>query len=115
ANKLALITLLQAEAAEPATPLRLWEPDVQVALEVFPGAQVIAHNVPAVWPPAGGWVPSSARSVNPYTPEPPSVPCPMCASSTWHRAGDGWTCSTCHPQPTRTDRPPAGATTKGVC
>jgi len=98
-NKPALLTLLAAEAADPATPLRLWEPEVQLALEVFPGARVIAHNVPAVWPPAGGWCPAPARHVDPYTSEPPPVPCLSCAGTTWHRAGTGWTCGTCHPQP----------------
>jgi len=97
ANKCALVTLLEAESAAPTTPLRLWGRDVMTALEVFPGAQVIAHHVPAGWPPSGGWIPSSLRRVDPCTAEPPTMPCPSCAGTTWHRAGAGWTCSTCHP------------------
>ena len=97
ANKPALVTLLEAEAADPTTPLRLWDRDVMTALEVFQGAQVIAHHVPAGSSPPGGWIPSSLRLVDPYTADPPTVPCPTCAGTTWHRAGAGWTCSTCHP------------------
>src|SRR5262245_6746466 len=97
ANKPALLTLLAAEATAPTAPLKLWEPDVMMALEIFPGAQVIAHHVPAGWPPPGGWIPSALRQVDPYTANPPTVPCPTCAGTTWHRAGAGWTCSTCHP------------------
>src|SRR5262245_55009591 len=103
-KKLALLTLLEAEAADPTTPLRLWDRDVMIALEVFPGAQVIAHGVPAVWPPEGGWLPAPLRRVDTYTAAPPMVSCPTCASSTWHRAGSGWTCSACHPSPRTTDR-----------
>ena len=60
-HKSALVALLEAEAADPTTPLRLWDRDVMTALEIFPGAQIIAHHVPAGWPPAGGWIPSSSR------------------------------------------------------
>jgi len=72
ANKPALLTLLAAEATAPTAPLKLWEPDVMLALEIFPGAQVIAHHVPAVWPPPGGWIPSSLRRVDPEAAEPPT-------------------------------------------
>src|SRR5262249_13454779 len=34
-----------------------------------------------------------------YAPTAPTVPCGTCGGSTWHRAGDGWSCSTCHPVP----------------
>jgi hypothetical protein len=36
---------------------------------------------------------------NPYGLTPPAVPCRICGGHTWHRAGDGWVCSTCHPAP----------------
>jgi hypothetical protein len=99
ANKPALVALLEAEAAAPAVPQRLWEPDVMTALEVFPGAQVVAHNVRAVWPPPDGWILSPARRVDSYSTAPPTVACPTCSGSDWHRAGDGWTCGVCHPSP----------------
>jgi hypothetical protein len=72
ANKPALLTLLAAEAS---APLILWEPDVMLALEIFPGAQVIAHHAPAVWPSPGGWIPSSCR-VRPAPAPPGTAPAP---------------------------------------
>jgi len=69
------------------------------ALDVFPGARVVADGQPPVWPPPGGWIPSPGQRVDHYTADPVVVPCPWCASVTWHQAGDGWTCSACHPPP----------------
>lgn len=36
---------------------------------------------------------------DPYGPEPPALACPACGGDRWHRAGDGWSCETCHPPP----------------
>jgi len=73
--------------------------DVAMALEVFTGARVVAHNQPAVWPPRDGWVPSSANTIAIYATVMPTVPCPCCGATTWRRAGSGWCCSRCHPDP----------------
>jgi hypothetical protein len=36
---------------------------------------------------------------DPFTPTAPTQACRVCDGSAWHRAGCGWTCSTCHPAP----------------
>jgi hypothetical protein len=36
---------------------------------------------------------------DPYLPTAPTKPCRVCDGTAWHRAGSGWTCSTCHPLP----------------
>jgi hypothetical protein len=79
------------------------DPGVALALDVFRGARVVAFSQPAVWPPEGGWIPSSARTIEVYAAEMPTAACRCCRATAWFRAGDGWTCSTCHPVPARTD------------
>jgi hypothetical protein len=73
--------------------------DAALALEVFPGARVVAVNQPAVWPPEGGWIPSSASTIDIYATEMPPARCPVCGALAWHRAGNRWTCGVCHPPP----------------
>jgi len=90
ASKPALLRLLTEEGRD-------WERlTVADVLAVFPGARVVEDGQPAVWPPAGGWIPSSA--LDPYTSAPPPGPCPICRGTSWHWAG-GWTCARCHPAP----------------
>src|SRR5262249_50269993 len=71
---------------------------VDDAVEMF-SAQVIATQQPAVWPPDGGWAPSSGTRYDAYAPRTPAAPCGTCGGTTWHPAGAGWTCSTCPPAP----------------
>src|SRR5262249_51323697 len=71
--------------------------DVALAIDVFPGARVIAASQPAVWPPEGGWGPTSARASHPYGTSAPTSTCPSCGATAWHRAGSGFTCGVCHP------------------
>ena len=75
------------------------DPGVAMALDVFPGARVVTANQPAVWPPAGGWIPSSARTIDPYATAAPTTACPCCGATAWYRAGTGFTCGVCHPLP----------------
>jgi hypothetical protein len=75
------------------------DPAVSVALDVFTGARVVAVQQSALWPPEGGWIASSARIFDPYAADPPTVPCPFCRATTWGRAGSGWCCRCCHPDP----------------
>jgi hypothetical protein len=84
----------------PTVPALVADPTVLLVADVFgAGARIVSTGTPAVWPPSGGCVPSSGPT-SPFAAEPPAVPCRVCASSTWHRAGEGWTCGTCHPKPT---------------
>jgi len=82
------------------------DPGVAMALDVFPGARVVSAGQPASWPPADAWVPTSARTIDVYAAEMPTAACPCCGATAWFRAGDGWTCSTCHPAPARADGQP---------
>jgi|SRR5262245_6754382 len=84
------------------------EADVALALDVFPGAQVVAASQPAVWPPEGGWVPSPGK-IDPYAAETPTSPCPCCGTMAWSRAGTGFTCGVCHPTPNTTQAAVADA------
>jgi hypothetical protein len=88
---------------------------LRLVVDVFgPGVGVVAVDVPATWPPKGGFVPAwrrlSARKplivlpsetvsgrVDPYATEAPTLPCSSCGVTAWHRAGSGWSCRTCHP------------------
>jgi hypothetical protein len=88
---------------------------LQLVVDVFgSGVGIVAVDVPATWPPRGGFVPAwrrlSARKpliilpsetvsgrVDPYATEAPTLPCPSCGLTAWHRAGSGWSCRTCHP------------------
>jgi hypothetical protein len=111
-RKAEVLGALQAETAPvltaetdigaPSTPTQDAEADSVVAgaalaLDVFRGARVVAFNQPAVWPPEGGWIPSSARTIDVYAADMPTAACPCCGAPAWFRAGDGWTCETCHP------------------
>jgi hypothetical protein len=71
--------------------------DLAMVLAVFPGARVVGVKKPAVWPPQGGWIPSSARTLDPYGTAAPTSACPCCGATAWHRAGSGFTCGVCHP------------------
>jgi hypothetical protein len=72
---------------------------VVMALGVFPGAQVVATDQPAVWPPAGSWLPTSSRTLDVYGTAAPTTECPCCGAMAWCRAGTGFTCGVCHPPP----------------
>src|SRR5262249_37445561 len=64
------------------------------------GGTGIATDQPAGRPPDGGYLPSSGnRDDDHYAPTAATVPCGACGGTAWHRAGDGWTCSTCPPAP----------------
>jgi hypothetical protein len=116
------LVLLARAAGLPTVPLRpgvtivgadwAWQAFARTAspLDRADARAYLAQLPPCVPPNVGAWVPSPLRYVDPYTADPPTVPCPTCGSSTWHRAGDGWTCSTCHPQPTSQTGPGAGST-----
>jgi hypothetical protein len=68
--------------------------------DVFgPGARVVSCGRPAVWPPDGGWIPSSEHTIDPYAAAAPTVPCPGCGAMMWGLAGSGWCCRRCHPDP----------------
>src|SRR5262245_59314304 len=84
-----LIALLQTET----------DPAVTAVIDVFPGARVISTERSVVWPSEGGWVPSSARAIDPYAAAAPTVPCPGCGAMMWGLAGSGWCCRRCHPDP----------------
>jgi hypothetical protein len=76
------------------------EADVAMVVAVFgPGVRLVSTGQPAAWPPVGGWLPSVVRPINVYAAEAPTAPCPCRGASDWHRAGGGWCCSTCHPDP----------------
>jgi hypothetical protein len=75
------------------------DPGVAMALAVFPGATVVNHAEAAVWPPPGAWLSSPARPIDIFVTEMPTAQCRCCGARAWHRAGDGWTCSACHPPP----------------
>jgi TubC N-terminal docking domain len=112
ACKPALLVLLGDVGERPEEPAEPNGKDpVAVALEIF-GGQVGADGQPAVWPPEGGYIPGAGRQDGPFSPRPPAGPCPVCGGQSWHRAGDGWTCSTCHPEPG--GAPTAAAAPAGV-
>ena len=74
------------------------ENDDLTALEV---ELLVAHKADVIAllqaePPARtpGW---EHAAYDPFGPTKPSVQCPVCGAQDWFRAGDGWTCSTCHP------------------
>jgi len=97
AAKPALLTLLSDRGKPPESPAKpngmvLGVTDV---MEVFPGARVVT-------PDEAEPDPDTARGYA-YGPTPPAGPCPVCGGLDWHRAGSGWTCSTCHPAPARAD------------
>jgi len=106
AHKPDLLALLAPNQEPEGSPT---EPDgkmtgatVADAIEAFPGSRVVADKQPAVWPPEGGYVPEEAqrRQDERFGPTSPAGPCPACDEREYHWAGDGWTCSTCHPRPT---------------
>jgi hypothetical protein len=88
-HRMELVALLQTET----------DPEVTAVIDVFPGARVISTKFSVVWPPEGGWVPSSARAIDPYAATAPTVPCPGCGAMMWGLAGSGWCCRRCHPDP----------------
>jgi hypothetical protein len=82
------------------------DPGVALALDVFRGARLVAFNQPAVWPPEGGWIPSSARAIHIHAAEMPTAACHCCGATAWFWAGSAWACSRCHPAPARADGQP---------
>jgi hypothetical protein len=98
----------EALATEKAAVLDALDLLVLVTDVFGPGVRVVGSR-PPIWPPRGGWIPAPSRHVDPYTTTPPSVPCPVCASSTWHRAGQGWTCARCHPPLAEKSQPSAAS------
>jgi hypothetical protein len=66
------------------------------AMDVFPGSRVVAIGQLAAWPPEGGYIPGRVHDAR-FGLTSPAGPCPACDEREYHRAGDGWTCSTCHP------------------
>jgi len=64
---------------------------LEVALAVFPGARV------TIRPPE----PRPAPVLDPFAPTAPMVACRCCRQMAWRRAGDGWTCDLCDPDPQR--------------
>lgn len=79
----------------------LVQAEVAAALvaDIFgPGTRVVASGQPAAWPPQGGWAPSRG-TIDLYGTEAPTVACRCCAAVMWGRAGDGWCCRRCHPDP----------------
>ena len=96
AHKPALLALLTPAHEPDGAPAEL-NPALTVAdvLRVFPDAHVVTPDEAEPGP-------APARGYD-YGPTPPAGPCPVCGGLDWHRAGDGWTCSTCHPVPARAD------------
>jgi hypothetical protein len=88
-HRMELVALLHAET----------DPAVTAVIDMFPGARVISTERSDVWPPEGGWVPSSARAIDPYAAAAPTVSCPGCGAMMWGLAGSGWCCRRCHPDP----------------
>jgi hypothetical protein len=78
----------RAAAARHLAALAADRPEPEEAPEA-PVAPDEAQSGTAVWPPPGGWIPSSP------------VPCPGCDRVAWFWAGQGWTCRACHPAPRR--------------
>src|SRR5262245_63281887 len=96
AHKPALLALLTSAQEPNGAPAEL-HPALTVAdvLQVFPDAREVAPEEDEPAPaPAMGY---------PYGTTPPAAPCPACGGFDWHRAGSGWTCSTCHPAPDGAD------------
>jgi ribosomal protein L37AE/L43A len=107
AQKRALIALLNPDRERHG---RTAEPDgkttevtVADAMEVFPGSCVVADKQPPAWPLESGYVPEEGQRHRDarFGPRLHPGPCPACGLSNYYRAGDGWTCSMCHPLPWR--------------
>jgi hypothetical protein len=91
--------------------LREQQDALRAVVEIFGAVEVVGIEPAPQWPPAGGFVPawrriakgrfdvipSETTHTDPYADQAPTVPCPLCATSIWHRAGGGWACATCHP------------------
>jgi len=86
-HKVEVMAALDAEA----------DPGVAMALDVFRGATVVAAGQPAGWPPAGSWLQTPSRTLDPYGTATPTTSCPCCGATAWYRAGTGFTCAVCHP------------------
>jgi hypothetical protein len=94
ASKTSLLTLLGDGRELPEAPI---EQDGQASgvtiddvLQVFDGARIFTEPDIADAEPA-------PEQHDPFRAEAPSAACPACGSFNYHRAGDGWTCSRCHP------------------
>jgi hypothetical protein len=102
AAKPALLALLSDAGKPPETPAdsagQITRATVEDVLRVFPDARVV---VPVEA--ADDTAPATGR--HPYGPSPPAGPCSVCGGLDYHRAGDGWTCSCCHPDPGTADGP----------
>jgi hypothetical protein len=72
--------------------------DMHRAGDVLAGA-VVVYSGPLAWPPEGATVPLARGRIDPFAAAAPTVPCPSCRVTSWHRAGSGWACVTCHPAP----------------
>jgi hypothetical protein len=48
------------------------------------GVRVVSSGPVGPWPPPGAWVPTSARTIDVYGAEMPTVPCPCCRALDWH-------------------------------
>jgi hypothetical protein len=92
---------------------------LRTVVETFGSVEVRVAGRRAPWPPPnGGWDPAERRfrrvspkkvvldilpsehvvgRVDPYADAMPTIACRWCTGTTWHRAGSGWTCATCHP------------------
>jgi hypothetical protein len=91
-HKSHVLALLKAECV-------VTDPAAAVIISVFgSGTRVVASEVPATWPPAGGSIPTSS-AFDPFTVTPPAGSCRCCGSAAWQRAGTGWTYGRCHPVP----------------
>jgi hypothetical protein len=110
------LVLLAARTGWPCVPLRRrltilgtdwsWARFAATASRVDRArAQDYLERLPAAVPlTAESTRPAVPPPINPFAAATPTVPCPLCGESTWHRAGDGWACSTCHPSPSSPDQ-----------
>src|SRR5262249_29484410 len=62
------------------------EADAALVTALFgDGVRVVSSGPVGPWPPPGPWVPTSARTIDVYGAEMPTVPCPCCRALDWHR------------------------------
>jgi hypothetical protein len=64
------------------------------------GVQVVSSGPAGPSPPAGCWLPTSARTIDPYATESPTRSCACCGATAWYRAATGFTCAVSHPPAT---------------
>jgi hypothetical protein len=63
------------------------------------GVRVVGSGPAGPWPPAGCWLPTSARTIDSNGTTVPTAACPCCGATARYRAGSAWCCRRCHPDP----------------